>query len=163
MTGPLTIPRPPQGHPVLAQAGSSPAGIDLAGRIADVVFTPQTSIEAGVEFRARIDAVAAGHGRRTGEVLILPGLGFVLGAAEAEAAARRRLLEESVDPEFRWRNLAGNAGLDHGQIDPARPLTPELAATASNTSFARFIVGRALETGCRSVSSPGRSPACRAG
>ena len=147
VTGPMTIPRPPQGHPVLAQAGSSPAGVGLAGRIADVVFTPQTSIQAGVEFRAKIDAAGADHGRRIGEVLILPGLGFVLGGTEAEAAERRRLLEQSVDSEFRWRNLAGNAGLDHEQIDPARPLTPELAASASNTSFARFIVDRALETG----------------
>jgi FMN-dependent oxidoreductase (nitrilotriacetate monooxygenase family) len=144
--GPLTIPRPPQGHPVLAQAGSSPAGIGLAGRTADVVFTPQRSIEAGVEFRAKIDAVAADHGREAGEVIILPGLGFVLGGTEAEAEARRTLLEESVDYESRWRNLAGNAGLDPERIDPARPLTPELAAAASNTSFAKAIVDRGLET-----------------
>ena len=147
VTGPLTIPRPPQGHPVLAQAGSSPAGIGLAGRIADVVFTPQTSIEAGVEFRARIDAVATGAGRPADEVLILPGLAFVLGGTEAEAAERRRRLEESVDFESRWRNLAGNAGLNPDRIDPTQPLTPELAATASNTSFAKVIVGRALESG----------------
>ena len=147
VTGPLTIPRPPQGHPVLAQAGSSPAGIGLAGRIADVVFTPQRSIEAGVEFRAKIDAVAAESGRQTGDVVILPGLGFVLGGTEAEATERRRLLEESADLEFRWRNLAGNAGLDPDQIDPSRPLTPELAATASNTTFAKHIVSQALETG----------------
>ncbi len=145
--GPLTIPRPPQGHPVLAQAGSSPAGIGLAGRIADVVFTPQRSIESGLEFRTRIDAVAADNGRRPGEVRILPGLAFVLGGTEAEAAERRQLIEDSVNPEFRWRNLASNAGLDTDQIDPAKPLSPELAATASNTSFAKAIVGRALETG----------------
>ncbi|TDK29607.1 LLM class flavin-dependent oxidoreductase [Rhizobium deserti] len=37
--GPLSIPRPPQGRPVLAQAGSSPAGRAFAARHADIVFT----------------------------------------------------------------------------------------------------------------------------
>jgi hypothetical protein len=36
-------------------------------------------------------------------VRILPGLAYVLGSTESEAAERRRALEESVDPELRWR------------------------------------------------------------
>lgn len=147
VAGALPVPRPPQGRPVLAQAGSSPAGIDLAGRIADVVFTPQRSVEAGIAFREQIDATSVRHGRPAGSVRILPGLAFVLGATEAEAAQRRRELEESVDPELRWRNLAHNAGLDHELIDPTRPLSEALAATAEKTSFARVIVGQALESG----------------
>lgn len=146
VAGALSVPRSPQGHPVLAQAGSSPAGIELAGQTADVVFTPQTSIEAGLAFRDKINAAAVRNGRRKGDVRILPGLGFVLGSTEAEATERRRLLEESVDPTFRWQMLATNAGLDIERIDPAQPLSAELAATAANTSFAKNIVARALET-----------------
>ena len=71
VAGALPVPRSPQGHPVLAQAGSSPAGIELAGQIADVVFTPQPSIEAGVAFRERIDAAALRNGRQAGEVRII--------------------------------------------------------------------------------------------
>jgi alkanesulfonate monooxygenase SsuD/methylene tetrahydromethanopterin reductase-like flavin-dependent oxidoreductase (luciferase family) len=71
----------------------------------------------------------------------------VLGSTEAEASARRRELEESVDPELRWRNLAYNAGLDTGLIDPSKSLSQEAAATASNNTFAQFIVGQALESG----------------
>jgi alkanesulfonate monooxygenase SsuD/methylene tetrahydromethanopterin reductase-like flavin-dependent oxidoreductase (luciferase family) len=33
--GPLNVPRSPQGHPVLVQAGGSPSGLDLAARYAD--------------------------------------------------------------------------------------------------------------------------------
>jgi FMN-dependent oxidoreductase (nitrilotriacetate monooxygenase family) len=66
VAGALPVPRSPQGHPVLAQAGSSPAGIDLAGRIADVVFTPQASIAAGLIFREQLNTAAARHGRATG-------------------------------------------------------------------------------------------------
>jgi N-acetyl-S-(2-succino)cysteine monooxygenase len=146
VAGALSVPRSPQAHPVLAQAGSSPAGIELAGRTADVVFTPQASVEAGVAFRERIDAAAQRQGRQAGEIRILPGLGFVLGSTEAEAADRRGTLEGSVDPTFRWQMLATNAGLNIEQIDPSQPLSEELAATAAPTSFAKNIVEQALES-----------------
>ena len=146
VAGALSVPRSPQAHPVLAQAGSSPAGIDLAGNAADLVFTPQASVEAGVAFRERIDAAAQRHGRHASEIRILPGLGFVLGSTEAEAADRRRTLEASVDPTFRWQMLATNAGLNIEQIDPSQPLSEELATTAAPTSFAKNIVQQALET-----------------
>ncbi len=159
VAGALSVPRSPQGHPVLAQAGSSAAGVDLAGRTADVVFTPQTSAEAGVAFREKIDAAAVRHGRREGDVRILPGLAFVLGSTDAEAAQRRRTLEQRVDPEFRWRNLAQNAGLPQDEIDPCQPLSadspppPRPPASPGTSSSGRS------RPGCRSGSSPRRSPA----
>jgi len=144
--GALPVPRSPQGHPVIAQAGSSPPGIDLAARTADVVFTPQPSVETGLAFRQKIDQAAARHGRPAGSIRILPGIAFVLGSTDSEAIERRRALEASVDPEFRWRMLAHNAGLDHERIDPTQPLSQELAATAEATSFARTIINRAVES-----------------
>jgi alkanesulfonate monooxygenase SsuD/methylene tetrahydromethanopterin reductase-like flavin-dependent oxidoreductase (luciferase family) len=39
--GPLTVPRSPQGHPVIMQAGSSPRGREFAARWAEVIFTLQ--------------------------------------------------------------------------------------------------------------------------
>jgi len=146
VAGALPLPRPPQGHPVLAQAGSSPAGVELAGELADVVFTPQRDVEAGLAVREKVDAAAGRHGRPAGSIRILPGLAFVLGSTEAEATERRRALEESVDPELRWRNLAHNAGLDQERIDPTKPLSEEVAATAEKTTFAQVIVGQALES-----------------
>ncbi len=146
VAGALSVPRSPQGHPALAQAGSSPAGIDLAGQTADVVFTPQRSVEAGIEFRQKIDAAAGRHSRNVGDVRILPGLGYVLGSTEAEARERRQHLEESVDPTFRWQMLATNAGLDISKIDPTQPLSVEVAASAPPTSFAKNIVEHARQT-----------------
>jgi FMN-dependent oxidoreductase (nitrilotriacetate monooxygenase family) len=146
VAGALPVPRPPQGHPVLAQAGSSPAGIELAGQVADLVFTPQRDVEAGIAFREKIDAAGARHGRPAGSVRILPGLAYVLGSTETEAVERRRALEESADPELRWRNLAHNAGLDQNLIDPSKPLSEEVAATAEGNTFAQYIVGQARST-----------------
>src|SRR5687767_6010024 len=37
--GPMNMARSPQGHPVIIQAGGSAAGLDLAARTADVVFS----------------------------------------------------------------------------------------------------------------------------
>src|SRR5215468_4635487 len=37
--GPLNIERPPQGHPIIIQAGGSPAGQELSARSADLVFS----------------------------------------------------------------------------------------------------------------------------
>jgi FMN-dependent oxidoreductase (nitrilotriacetate monooxygenase family) len=42
--GPLNVVRSPQGRPVVAQAGSSEAGRELAAKTADVIFTAQTEI-----------------------------------------------------------------------------------------------------------------------
>lgn len=145
--GALPVPRSPQGRPVLAQAGSSPAGIDLAAQAAELVFTPQSSAENGRTFRRRLDTAARGYGRSVEDIRVLPGLAFVLGGTETEARRRRAELEAAVNPELRWKNLALNAGLDITRIDPTRPLDPELAGTAEKTTFAQHIISTALDSG----------------
>ena len=51
--GPLNVSRSPQGRPVVAQAGSSDVGRELAARSADLVFTAQTVVRDGQAFCAR--------------------------------------------------------------------------------------------------------------
>jgi N-acetyl-S-(2-succino)cysteine monooxygenase len=147
VSGALTLPRSPQGRPAFAQAGSSGPGIELAGKTADLVFTAQPDVATGRKFRETVRASAVRHRRDPDEVLILPGVAFVLGSTEAEAQAQRADLEDRVDPEFRWRNLAHNAGLDAGLIDPDRPLSADAVANASRTSRTDDLVRRTKETG----------------
>jgi N-acetyl-S-(2-succino)cysteine monooxygenase len=147
VSGALTLPRSPQGRPAFAQAGSSGPGIELAGKGADLVFTAQPDIPSGRRFRESIRDAARRHGRDPDDVLVLPGVAFVLGSTEAEARALRADLEDRVDPEFRWRNLAHNAGLDAKLIDPDQPLTEAAIAAASRTSRTDDIVRRSQETG----------------
>jgi FMN-dependent oxidoreductase (nitrilotriacetate monooxygenase family) len=147
VSGALTLPRSPQGRPAFAQAGSSGPGIDLAGKTADLVFTAQPDVPSGRRFRDSIRAAARRHGRDPGRVLVLPGVAFVLGSTEAEANAARTELEQRVDPEFRWRNLAHNAGLDAALIDPDHPLSAEAIAAAHRTSRTDDVVRRSEETG----------------
>jgi N-acetyl-S-(2-succino)cysteine monooxygenase len=141
----LPFPRSPQGHPFLAQAGSSPAGVALAAKYADGVFTPQSDIASGIEFRASLRSQAAAHGRDPDHVRALPGLSFLLAGTDAEARARRDELEAAASSEFRWRNLANLAGLDFTTIDPDAPFPPDLLRDAPRTSFGASIYRRASE------------------
>src|SRR5215510_8386978 len=50
--GPLNVARSPQGRPILVQAGASDTGRDLAARLAEVVFTAQTTFEQAKGFYA---------------------------------------------------------------------------------------------------------------
>ncbi|HEU5420156.1 MAG TPA: NtaA/DmoA family FMN-dependent monooxygenase [Streptosporangiaceae bacterium] len=135
----LPFPRSPQGHPLLTQAGASPAGMGLAAKYADAVFTPLSDIPAGIAFRDKLRSLAAGQGRDPGHVRVLPGLSFLLAGTEAEAQARKAELEGAASGEFRWKNLASLAGLDPAAIDPDAPFPPELLASAPKTSFGASI------------------------
>jgi FMN-dependent oxidoreductase (nitrilotriacetate monooxygenase family) len=135
----LPFPRSPQGHPFLAQAGSSPPGVALAAKYADGVFTPLSDLPSGRQFRDRLRKQAVAAGRDPDQIAVLPGLSFVLGSTEAEALARRHALEDAASSEFRWRNLANLAGLDFRTIDPDAPFPPELLEAAPKTSFGASI------------------------
>ena len=63
--GPFTVPRSPQGHPVIIQAGASGRGQRFAGRWGEVIFT------AARNCRARQAGLRGGQGRgRAGSAAI---------------------------------------------------------------------------------------------
>ncbi|MDP9830637.1 NtaA/DmoA family FMN-dependent monooxygenase [Kineosporia succinea] len=124
--GILPFPRSPQGRPVLVQAGQSPAGIGLAARWAELVFSGPPSMDAAVAFRTNLHSQVAAAGRDPGEVRVLPALMITLGGTEAEARDRARRLEELASPEFRWQNALYTAGLDPDGFDPNVPLPASL-------------------------------------
>ena len=127
VAGILPFPRSPQGHPVLVQAGSSTAGVGLAARYAELVFTRQPTVEAAVAFRRELRAQAREAGRSPDHVHVLPALAYTLGATEAQARERHAELEAMASPEFRWRNMLWMIGLDpDGPFDPDEPLPDEL-------------------------------------
>ncbi|OBI45599.1 NtaA/DmoA family FMN-dependent monooxygenase [Mycobacterium colombiense] len=128
------FPRSPQGHPVLVQAGQSAAGVGLAARYAEVVFSGPPSLAAAVAFRANLHQQAADIGRKPDHIKVLPALMITLGGTEAEARARAQRLEDLENPEFRWQNTLYTAGLDPDGVDPDAPLPAELWAERSAPS-----------------------------
>jgi FMN-dependent oxidoreductase (nitrilotriacetate monooxygenase family) len=124
--GILPFPRSPQGRPVLVQAGQSGAGIALAARYAEMVFSGPPSLEAAVAFRANLLEQVAAAGRDPQHVVVLPALMVTIGGTEAEAQARARELEELASPEFRWQNALYTAGFDPDAFDPDAPFPEHL-------------------------------------
>ncbi|MFD2841621.1 LLM class flavin-dependent oxidoreductase [Populibacterium corticicola] len=109
--GLLTTPRPPQGHPVLIQAGASNDGRAFAAKYAEAIFTAHQRIEDAQAFYNDIKAQAVALGRSEDDVKILPGLSPFVAATEAEAQAKARELNELTIPEYGLglirSNLAG--------------------------------------------------------
>ena len=99
VSGPLNIQRSPQGQPVIFQAGSSDAGIGLAGKYADAVFTHSPSLEDTRSFLRQVKASAVAQGRQAGDVKIFPGIGPVVAATEEEAEAKYRAIRELLTVE----------------------------------------------------------------
>jgi len=119
------VPRSPQGHPVVLQAGASEQGIDLAAKYADAVFCAEHSLAQGKEFARKVKSRAREvYGRNPDEVLILPGLWPILGSTEAEARARRDQLESlNTDTSDSLSSLAKQLGVpaDSLQLDHRLP------------------------------------------
>jgi FMN-dependent oxidoreductase (nitrilotriacetate monooxygenase family) len=96
--GPLNIPRPPQGYPVLVQSGSSEAGKELAARNAEVVFTAQSDIGEAVSFYADLKGRLARHGRTGDELKIFVGVFPYVGRTREEAEFKIASLHSLIDP-----------------------------------------------------------------
>ncbi|MFE5027520.1 LLM class flavin-dependent oxidoreductase [Streptomyces sp. NPDC056656] len=97
--GPLTVPRTPQGRPVIIQAGQSGRGQAFAAKWADLIFTSDPSQEVADEhYRAQKELIAAA-GRDPGAVRVLPLVYTVVGETEAIAKEKEAVfLDQLVHP-----------------------------------------------------------------
>ncbi|WP_380174581.1 NtaA/DmoA family FMN-dependent monooxygenase [Kineococcus sp. DHX-1] len=121
--GPGLLPRSPQGHPVLFQAGDSDAGRDFGAAYADAIFTMHGTLEAGRRFTADLRARAVRSGRSGDDLRILPGASFVLGDTEEEARANAREIRfQQVGPQQAVAFLEQAWGRDLTGFDPEGPL-----------------------------------------
>lgn len=138
--GPLNLPRPVQGHPLLVQAGSSEAGKDFAARHAEAVFTAHLSVESAREFHADLKGRLGQFGRSTDELLILPGISAYIGDTVAEAREKYDYLNSLANPEYGVHQLSAQLDFDLSGYPLDSPL-PELpAATDGAQSRKKLIV-----------------------
>ena len=126
VSGPLNLPRGPQGRPVFVQAGSSETGRRFAARYAEAVFTAQMEKATASDFYADLKRLVVEEGRAPEQVLILPGLSPIVGATEAEAQRIARELNELSDPEVGRKRLSGRfGGYDFSHLPLDKTLSPE--------------------------------------
>ncbi|MFI5632765.1 NtaA/DmoA family FMN-dependent monooxygenase [Streptomyces sp. NPDC051664] len=121
--GEFTVPRSPQGHPVVIQAGDSAEGREFAASAADVIFTRHGTLEAGRTFYADVKARLAKYGRQPGDLKIMPGVTFVLGDNDAEAQERAaEIRRQQISPQNAILALEQVWGRDLSSYDPDGPL-----------------------------------------
>jgi FMN-dependent oxidoreductase (nitrilotriacetate monooxygenase family) len=110
--GPLNISRPPQGHPVIIQAGASDTGRDLAASIAEVVYAVQQELEPAKALVDDLRARAVKFGRNPDHIKILPGVCPIIGSTEAEAKQKLVELGGFIDPVAALKVLSDRLGHD---------------------------------------------------
>ncbi|MDF0729276.1 LLM class flavin-dependent oxidoreductase [Pseudomonas entomophila] len=126
--GPLNVARPPQGHPVLVQAGASEPGRALAARVAEVIFASQHDLPSAQAFYQDIKGRAAALGRDPEHIKILPGITPFIGHTREQAQALFEQFQALIDPVLGLRLLADTLGedidLSGHDLDGPLPDTP---------------------------------------
>lgn len=132
--GRFNVPRPPQGRPVIFQAGDSQEGREFAAARADAIFTRHGTLEDGRAFYADVKRRLPGYGRRPEDLLVLPAATFVIGDTDAEAA--------EIAQEVRLQQVSGRTAInflehvwnrDLSAYDPDGPLPQEDPLPGDNT------------------------------
>ncbi|CAN7370823.1 LLM class flavin-dependent oxidoreductase [Brucella pseudogrignonensis] len=136
--GPLNIPRSPQGHPVLIQAGSSGPGQDLAARIADIVFTAQQSLAEAQAFYASLKDRVLKVGRNPDSVAVMPGFMPVIGDSFEDAAEKLKELNRWTDIKSAMPLLEERIGHSLADYDLDGPL-PDLPISDQLRSRAELL------------------------
>ncbi|HEY4386287.1 MAG TPA: LLM class flavin-dependent oxidoreductase [Ktedonobacteraceae bacterium] len=137
--GPLNVARPPQGYPVIVQAGASEDGRDFAASTAEVIFTAQQTLAEAQAFYADIKGQLAKYGRAPEELKIMPGVFPVIGKTEQEAKEKYDQLQNLIHPSVGLALLSGNVGgFDLSSYPLDGPL-PDLPETNLNQSRQKLV------------------------
>ena len=144
--GPLNVPRPPQGHPVVVQAGSSEAGKALAARTAEIVFTAQTPLADATAFYADLKGRMGAFGRDPAHLKIMPGAFPVVGRTEGEAQDRDGELQALIHPVVGRSLLEQLTGADLSAYPDDAPV-PDLPETEGGRSRQALILTLARREG----------------
>lgn len=128
VAGPLNVGRPPQGHPIIVQAGGSEPGRALAARTADLIFTAQSSLAKAKDFYADMKKRAAAFGRDPDQLFVIPSVQLMVRSTEAEARRAEEELLSLITPALALSTLSLQIGYDLSGFPQDGPL-PEIPLT----------------------------------
>jgi len=136
--GPLNMARSPQGRPVIAQAGGSPAGMDLAAATAEVVFSLASSLDKNRAFYEALKGRMAAHGRARDQLKVMPGIIVHVGETEAEAQAKVDWLADNLHPAVGRQMLSEFLEADLADVPLDAPFPMERLPETPKGSRALF-------------------------
>lgn len=135
--GPLNVARPPQGYPVLIQAGASEAGKELAAAYAEVVFVPKGTLEDGKLLYQDIKGRMAKYGRSAQQLKILPWFMPVIGRTREEAEEKLAAIDELIPWQLGLDLLSHELGRDISTypLDEPLPFLPDIDSANKSKSL----------------------------
>lgn len=129
--GTFTVPRSPQGQPILLQAGMSGRGLAFAGRWADVVFTAFKTKDAGTKQYQAIKQAVADAGRDPDQVIVAPAVGVLTAETPELVAEKERLLRSLAKPEDGLALLCETLNVDFSDRPVDEPFSDQELAGMS--------------------------------
>jgi FMN-dependent oxidoreductase (nitrilotriacetate monooxygenase family) len=138
--GPINIERPPQGQPVIIQAGGSPAGQELSARSADLVFSVVNGDKASA--KTAYDSLkqrVVKHGRAPHELPILPGVMPIIGDTDEQAKEQLARLQSWLTPTNALALVSSRIGHDISGYPLDGPV-PEFPPTEGGQSFSTALL-----------------------
>ncbi|NYT33244.1 LLM class flavin-dependent oxidoreductase [Rhizobium sp. WYCCWR 11128] len=136
--GPLNIARTPQGRPVIAQAGGSEPGMDMAARTAEIVFSLASNIDRNRAFYENVKRRMPAHGRDPDDLKIMPGIVINVGETEAEAKAKVDYLIDKMHPDVGRLMLSEFLEADLRDVALDKPFPMDRLPAAPKGSRALF-------------------------
>lgn len=141
VAGPLNMARPPQGHPIIVQAGASEPGRELAAATADIVYCIHGAKAAAKAFADDIKGRMGRYDREPEDLKVLPAVRPVVGRTRDEARAKFDHLQELLDPLVGLNRLSGPLG-DLSGYDLDGPVPLDVGGPTGIKSLSKQLVER---------------------
>ncbi len=121
--GPFTVPRSPQGHPVIIQAGQSGRGKAFAAQWSELIFVIYPNLAVAKKSYADMKQTLAAY--RSEATCIAPAVYPIVGETQAMAEDKVALIESLAKPEDALALLSEVLNFDFASKKPDEPFTDE--------------------------------------
>ncbi|MBP0491810.1 LLM class flavin-dependent oxidoreductase [Roseomonas sp. SG15] len=136
--GALNIERPPQGHPVIIQAGASDTGKELAAETAEVVFASDATLEAARRFYDDLKGRMPKFGREPEALKVLAGKPVLIADSQGEAEDMYQTLQHLIHPVVGRMRLGMDLETDLSDLPLDEPIPEDRIPRNSNFHKAYF-------------------------
>jgi alkanesulfonate monooxygenase len=137
--GPMNLARPPQGYPVIAQAGASEDGKELGAETAEVIFFSQQQVAVAREFYRDVKGRMAKFGRQPTQLKMLAGLNPTVGRTASEARDKFEFMQSLIHPEVGKELISVDlAGADLSKLSVDEPIPAHLIPEKTRSSNSRL-------------------------